>query len=89
MNNENLKERAGKGRPKGSENKTTIAVKEAFQFVFDDIGGNEGFSKWAKKPKNTGLFYAHYAKLLPLSMNHSGEIKLPALVELPPKKPKE
>lgn len=30
---------AGKGRAKGSKNKTTVAVKQALMLAFDGIGG--------------------------------------------------
>lgn len=59
----------GRGRPKGSQNKTAIAVKEALESAFNDIGGIKALVKWAKKPENQGDFYKLYAKLLPKDVN--------------------
>ncbi len=87
MSNPNLK--AGPGRPKGLPNKTTIAAKEAIQSAFDGIGGVKAFTDWAKDSKNQGEFYKLFAKLLPVQLMGSLEIKLPVIVELPPKKSRE
>lgn len=76
----------GKGRPKGAQNKTSVAAKEALQMAFDGIGGVPALTKWAMKEKNQTEFYKIYTKLLPLEMKHSGEIVSRVLqVELPKK----
>lgn len=54
---------AGKGRPKGVPNKTTVAVKEALHAVFQDIGGVERMATWARE--EPGEFYKLYAKMIP------------------------
>lgn len=77
----------GRGRPKGSQNKTSVAVKEALQMAFEGIGGVPALTAWAMDEKNQGEFYKLYAKLLPIDMKHSGEIVSRVLqVELPKKK---
>ncbi len=76
----------GKGRPKGAQNKTSVAAKEALQLAFDGIGGVQALTDWARDEKNQGEFFKLYAKLLPIDMKHSGEIVSRVLqVELPKK----
>ncbi len=58
------------GRPKGTKNKNTTQVKEAFQMAFQGIGGVRELTKWGKDPKNKATFYTLYSKLLPVQ--HSG-----------------
>lgn len=60
---------AGMGRKKGSLNKTTAAVKDAFRAVYADLQADTGrehghFGDWAKE--NPTEFYKLYAKLLPV-----------------------
>lgn len=78
----------GKGRPKGTPNKITVAAKEAIQAAFDKLGGTDAFVKWAEKEKNQTAFYAHvYPKLLPLDMKIAGELTSKIVqVELPKKR---
>lgn len=67
---------AGKGRKKGTPNKSTAAVKEALSFAFQGLGGAKELQHWAKDNKTE--FYKLWAKLLPAevqgSLDHSGEI---------------
>ncbi len=65
--------KAGPGRPKGLQNKTTVAVKEAFQEAFNGIGGIPAFIAWAQDEKNQGEFYKLFAKLLPLQVSGDKE----------------
>lgn len=51
------------GRKKGVQNKTTVAVKEALQSTFDEIGGVNGLVNWAKQEPTE--FYKLWGKLLP------------------------
>lgn len=55
---------AGKGRAKGVPNKLTKSAREAFQRAFDDTGGFESLSTWAKN--NRTDFYKLYARLIPV-----------------------
>jgi hypothetical protein len=57
---------AGKGRPKGSLNKSTVAVKEALSQAFDDLRGVEGLTTWARE--NPTAFYQLWGKMLPLQV---------------------
>ena len=59
---------AGKGRPKGSRNKTTLAAKEAILLAGEGLGGVDGLVAWAKSSKvNLRLFWtAIYPKVLPI-----------------------
>lgn len=67
---------AGKGRPKGSQNKTTAAVKEGLLFAYEGMGGAEALLTWGRE--NQTEFFKLLAKLLPqeiksdvnLSFNH-------------------
>jgi hypothetical protein len=64
---------AGKGRPKGSLNRTTTSAKEAIALAAEGLGGAERLIAWAKEePANERAFWATiYPKLLPLQV--SGE----------------
>jgi len=57
---------AGKGRPKGSPNKTTVKVKEVFEMAFEELGGVEALVTWARGEPTE--FYKQYAKLLPVQI---------------------
>lgn len=58
---------AGKGRPKGAQNKTTKAFKEAVLTVYHDIGGNDALANWARE--NQSEFYKICARLIPTEVN--------------------
>lgn len=58
---------AGKGRPKGSPNKSTLAVKEALVAAFEGMGGVEKLQTWAKA--NETEFYKLWVKMLPQDIN--------------------
>lgn len=55
--------RAGLGRPKGSTNKSTKAVKEALQEAFEGLGGVPSLITWAQSEPTE--FYKLWTKLLP------------------------
>jgi len=63
----------GRGRPKGSPNRTTASAKEAIAQAAEGLGGAERLIAWAKEePANERAFWATiYPKLLPLQV--SGE----------------
>lgn len=65
----------GPGRPKGSQNKTTKAAKEAIADAAEQLGGTNRLVAWAKEDaKNEHAFWATiYPKLLPLQVNGAGE----------------
>jgi hypothetical protein len=60
----------GPGRPKGSPNKTTQAVKDAIAQAAEDLGGAQRLVAWAKEdPANERAFWTTiYPKLLPLQL---------------------
>ncbi len=64
----------GPGRPKGSLNKRTIAVKEALEACFEELGGIEGLVKWAWSDR--GEFYRQWAKMLPKDINVNASVTL-------------
>jgi hypothetical protein len=68
---------AGKGRKRGNPNKTTVAVKRAFELAFEGVGGVAGLTAWAKK--NQTEFFKLYAKLLPANV----KVELPPSLPLP------
>jgi hypothetical protein len=55
------------GRKPGSQNKTTIAVKEAFRQAFEILGGTQAMVVWAKE--NPTQFYQLYSKLIPTEID--------------------
>lgn len=76
---------AGKGRPKGSLNKTTLAAKEAIAAAAEGLGGTDRLIAWAQEdPANERAFWASiYPKLIPVQvsgdpdhpLNHSIKIE--------------
>lgn len=64
---------AGKGRPKGSLNKTTLIAKEAIALAAERLGGTDRLVEWVKEDaKNEHAYWTQiYPKLLPLQV--SGE----------------
>ena len=55
----------GPGRPKGSRNKSTVAVKEALELAFEGVGGVPALIKWAKTKHGRAEFFKLWVKLLP------------------------
>lgn len=58
------------GRPRGAQNKTTVAAKEAIAAAADKLGGVSRLVTWAKEdPANERIFWGTiYPKLLPLQV---------------------
>lgn len=69
---------AGKGRPKGSSNKTTKAAKDIIQAAADGLGGGERLLAWAQEdPDNEKAFWVSiFPKLLPLQVNAKGSFNV-------------
>lgn len=60
----------GKGRPKGSQNKTTASAKEAIELAFEGMGGAKRLQRWAEE--NEGDFFKLiFPRLLPVQLNHA------------------
>lgn len=61
---------AGKGRVKGSVNKTTKTAKEAIALAAEKLGGADRLVAWAQEePQNERVFWGTiYPKLLPLQV---------------------
>lgn len=74
IQDQNLTNR-GRGRPKGSQNKTTKAAKDAIAQAAEELGGAQRLVDWAKEdPKNEHSFWTNiYPKLLPLQV--AGELE--------------
>lgn len=51
------------GRPKGSKNKQTKAVKQCIINAFENIGGVKNLSKWAME--NQTEFYKLWGRMIP------------------------
>lgn len=51
------------GRVKGTPNKLSMNIKEAFDYAFESIGGSQRLAEWAKD--NTTDFYKIFSKMLP------------------------
>jgi hypothetical protein len=65
---------AGKGRPKGALNKTTVAAKDAIARAAEELGGAARLVAWAQEdPANERIFWGTiYPKLLPLQVAGEG-----------------
>jgi hypothetical protein len=63
------------GRTKGTPNKTTQAAKDAIALVAENLGGPDRMLAWAQEdPLNERIFWSQiYPKLLPLTLNGTGE----------------
>jgi hypothetical protein len=66
--------RPNQGRPKGSLNKATMAVKDAIAAAAEGLGGTERLIAWAQEdPLNERAFWSSiYPKLLPLQLTGEG-----------------
>ncbi|QPQ55585.1 hypothetical protein IC614_03000 [Allosphingosinicella flava] len=66
---------AGKGRKKGSINKTTKLAKEAIAEAFERLGGADRLVEWAQEdPDNEKVFYtALLPKLIPVQTELTGK----------------
>lgn len=67
------------GRQKGTPNKSTVAVKEAFREAFELLGGTQALVVWAAD--NPTAFYQLYSKLIPTEVDAtiSGKAGAPAV----------
>lgn len=64
---------AGKGRIKGSVNKTTVemrTIRACVAEAFHGLGGTQGLMRWAKD--NQTAFYQIAARLIPVEMTGAG-----------------
>lgn len=66
---------AGKGRPKGSQNKTTALLKDAILKAAEQAGGKAGMIGYLKTQaeENPGPFLALLGKVLPMQVEGAGE----------------
>lgn len=62
------------GRKPGSPNRVTVAVKEALQQTFSELGGVESLKAWAQE--NPTAFYNLWGKLIPTEVKavHEGDM---------------
>lgn len=74
MKEKRIPPNAGKGRPKGSLNKTGVSAKEAIATAATELGGADRLVAWAKEdPSNEKVFWGTiYPKLLPLQVTGEG-----------------
>lgn len=64
--------RGGAGRPKGALGERTRIAKEAIEQAFENIGGVEALTRWARE--NEGDFFrVIFPKLIPVQMQHGGD----------------
>lgn len=63
--------RKGRGRPKGSVNKTTATAKAIIEEASEKLGGAERLVEWAQEaPENERAFWSTiFPKLMPLQVN--------------------
>lgn len=64
------------GRKAGTPNKLTQSAREAFALAFDQVGGVQGLTEWARE--NRTEFYKLFSKTIPLDVTTNGK-DLPAL----------
>ena len=62
----------GSGRKAGAKNKVTLACKEAIEYAFAGLGGQDALLAWAKAEPS--LFFTHiWSKLLPRPVEVTGK----------------
>ena len=66
---------AGKGRPKGSKNKTTGLAKDAIALAAEKLGGSDRLVEWAQEdPSHEKVFWSQiYTKLIPVQIEGTGD----------------
>jgi hypothetical protein len=70
--------RVGAGRPKGVPNKVSRQVKENIISVFEELGGREAMTEWAKRDeRNMTEFYRMYTRMAPIEQKISGDAENP------------
>lgn len=75
--------KAGPGRPRGLANKLTRSAKQAFEHAFEQLGGTDALTKWAKD--NPSDFYRLYARLIPKPLEVTGPEGGPVEIVAAPK----
>ena len=63
---------AGKGRPPGTPNKTTKALKDMILGALEQAGGEEYLLECARDPKLAGPFLTLVGKVLPTTLQGAG-----------------
>jgi hypothetical protein len=75
------------GRPKGSQNKISLRIKEAIIETFAALGGVSHMTQWARE--NPSEFYRLAARLVPTEMALSGETTVKHELKLAPEMTRE
>ena len=70
--------RKGKGRPKGSQAKVTIHIKEMIEGALKDVGGRQYLAEQAIL--NPGSFMSLIARILPKEVTVSGDENNPLVI---------
>jgi hypothetical protein len=68
------------GRRKGTPNRFTSAMRDAFRQAFDDLGGVPQLVEWAKE--NRTDFYKLAARLIPTEIEATGDGLGPLVVKI-------
>lgn len=70
---ENIQEQRGRGRPKGSQNKFTKEIKDAFQAAFSALQDRGGVNLLDWAAQNPTEFYRITARMMPQNIELTGE----------------
>lgn len=74
----------GSGRKPGQQNKRTVAVKEALEAAFDELGGVDALIQWARRDPTE--FFKIWGKMLPKDVNVNATLTLGELLDSMKKK---
>lgn len=80
---------AGKGRPKGSANKTPAAIKDMILHALEGVGGVDYLMEKANDPRTAGAFLGLVAKVMPTQVTGLDGGKISASLEVVFRKPNE
>jgi hypothetical protein len=73
------------GRKVGVANRLTGTFRDAVQIAYNEAGGHEAFTEWAKK--NRTEFYKIASRLIPVEVKNTTDATINVIIQRDPKRP--